>query len=219
MVVLRREPGRTVEREREQMKTNSDILQRLASGDANVLEELVDLYERSIFRYLYHLTGNYHSAEDLAQDTFLAAWRYRRTYNPEYEIRTWLFTIARNLASRDAKRPHHKWMLIDGLQNDDASKDLETNGGGISEERLNLEHSSSAEDQATENIMQIELSKALREVPEKQRAALILHYREGLTFRDVGKALGCSDGAARVLATRGRQALRRILEPILGGGS
>jgi RNA polymerase sigma-70 factor (ECF subfamily) len=75
-----------------------DLAQRAREGCRDAFELLVSRHERQIYNYLHQLTGNQHDAEDLAQETFLKAYRGIHRYDASFAFATWLFTIAKRTA-------------------------------------------------------------------------------------------------------------------------
>lgn len=80
------------------------LVARMAQGDAEALRLLYDTHGARIVRFLHALTGDRHLAEDLTQETFLAAWRAAARYRPRAPVEHWLFTIARRLGWRQGSR-------------------------------------------------------------------------------------------------------------------
>jgi RNA polymerase sigma-70 factor (ECF subfamily) len=81
-----------------------DDLRRTAAGDACAFERFVERHEASISRFLTNVLDDPAAAEDALQETFLAAWRAARRFRGESSVRTWVFAIARNAASRHYRR-------------------------------------------------------------------------------------------------------------------
>lgn len=135
---------------------------------ARTFGELLERHEREIFAYALRLTGSRHDADDLYQETFLAAFRAWPPPRRDNE-RAWLYRIATNKA-------------IDGARKRRAT---------LSVEDLRL----AAPDR--DGVTLIDLSRAVRELPAGQRAAFVLRAVEGRPYREIAAALECSEEAAR----------------------
>lgn len=88
------------------MQEDIDVIRRVINGDTDAYRILVTRYERMVFRLVRNLIANAHTCEDLAQDTFLAAFANLRSYDPNRgAFSTWLFAIARNRCVNSLKPP------------------------------------------------------------------------------------------------------------------
>ncbi|HEY5729135.1 MAG TPA: sigma factor [Anaerolineales bacterium] len=83
----------------------STLIQRVADGDAAAWEPLVRANQEPVFRLSYLLLGDPDDAEDIAQETFLRAWKHLRQFDPTRPLRPWLLSIASNLAKTAAVPP------------------------------------------------------------------------------------------------------------------
>ena len=165
------------------------------AGDRSGFARLVDRYWDRLYRWLYHLTRDRHTAEDLAQETFLKALAGLGSFRPGSNFRAWVFRIGHNnfvnqkRADRRTKHP---------LPEDAAGPEV---GGPVD---------------TAENREALELvGKAVAELPSDFRAALLLRVEEGLSFREVAKVLGTTEETARWRVFKARQKLIKVLAPEL----
>ena len=77
---------------------DADVVQRARSGDEDAYTDIVDQHREAVFRLAYLLLGDADDAEDVAQETFLRAFRNLHRYDPQYALRPWLLRITTNLA-------------------------------------------------------------------------------------------------------------------------
>jgi RNA polymerase sigma-70 factor (ECF subfamily) len=150
---------------------------------------------RALFGTAYRLTGNAHDAEDLVQDTFLRAYRAFHTFTPGTHIRAWLFTIlhrARTDRFRRAGRVPPTVDVDDCVLAVAAPQDALARGG----ERL---------------------ERALRELPEAFRAAVVLRDVQELSYDEIARALDVPVGTVMSRIHRGRALLRRALADLRPG--
>ena len=142
-------------------------------------------------RYLVSMVRDQSLADDLLQETFLRIHRSRHTYAPDYPVLPWVFAIARHVH----------------LMNRRAS---------VRRGRHEVEHTLDTPEPAARSdadavLAREELARALEQVPPGRREAVVLHHIVGLAFRDVARALGISETAAKLRSSRGFGTLRQIL--------
>jgi RNA polymerase sigma-70 factor (ECF subfamily) len=173
----------------------ADWIRAAQSGERAAFAQLVDRYWDRLYRWLYHLTRDRHTAEDLTQETFLKTLAAIRSFRPGSNFRAWVFRIGHNnfvnqkRADRRTKHP---------LPEDAAG--LESHGPvHAAEDREALEL----------------VAKAVTELPSDFRAALMLRVEEGLSFREVAKVLGTTEETARWRVFKARQKLMKVLSPEL----
>lgn len=196
------------------------LLIERARRDRAAFATLYRLHHSAIARYLHRRIGDNHIAEDLASDVFLAALKGmpRFTYR-NIPIRAWLYRIATNSANRWAKR--HQRAAI--RQWKAALENFRHSGGGVFDPgkppqtttqdfpggAIERESAPSGESTLTGDAAR----QAMLTLSPRHQAVLTLHYLEGLSIVDVAAALGCSEGTVKSRLFRGREALRKRLEP------
>jgi RNA polymerase sigma-70 factor, ECF subfamily len=163
-------------------------------GDREAFDRLVELHQRNIYGLCLRYTGNHQDASDLAQETFVKAYRSIRAFRGESSFSTWLYRIGVNtcLSHRSGRRP-------------------------VSEE---LRDELAAEkDDALAGLQQAEEAEivraAIRALPEKQRLTLILKLYHDRTHEEIAKALGTSVGTAKANLFHALANLRKTLTPQL----
>jgi RNA polymerase sigma-70 factor, ECF subfamily len=151
-------------------------------------------------------------AEELAQEAFLRVYRSRETYEPTAKFTTWLFRIATHLALnyiRDGKNEKNQ-DRIDGSGSvvnkaEEQSQDGPNGSRQVAERGLNVEQSMLRQAKLDE------VRKAIESLPEKQRAAVMMHKYEELDYAQIAGALGCSESAIKSLLFRAYETLRSKL--------
>ena len=162
-----------------------DAIRSLAvreTSAARTFGELLERHEREIFAYALRLTGSRHDAEDLYQETFLAAFRAWPPPRRDNE-RAWLYRIATNKAIDGARRRRTL----------------------VSVEDLSL----AAPER--DGITVIDLANAVRLLPAGQRAAFVLRAVEGRPYREVAATLECSEEAARTRVSEAMKKVREAV--------
>jgi RNA polymerase sigma-70 factor, ECF subfamily len=139
-------------------------------------------------------------AEELAQEVFLRVYRSRATYEPTAKFTTWLFRIATHLALNAVRDNRH----------DRSQERLDDDTGGlparqVSDARPNVE-------QAMLNEARLdEVRKAIAALPEKQRAAVLMHKYQEMEYSQIARVLNCSESAIKSLLFRAYETLRARL--------
>ena len=171
------------------------VIALVRAGEADAFAEIIKHYQASIIRYLYRLTGDYEMAKDLAQDTFIQAYKGILKTDAELSFRAWLYRIATNNA-RQHRRRKRLLSFIPFTSKDHDIPDRE-NGGGPAEK--------------------LAINEALLKIPEEQRACLVLHFVEGFKYREIGETLGCSEEAVRKRVARGKKLFISLCDREGGG--
>jgi RNA polymerase sigma-70 factor (ECF subfamily) len=182
-------------------RPESALFERWLDGDARAFQELFTLLSPTVLAIARRYGLRDAEAKDIVQQTFLGVHRARADFRRGAPVRPWVVTIARNVV-RDHLRRHY-------VRREDA---LELDGP--------IEPRVEAPEYGvpTSDALLGWASQALAKLPEAQRRVIELHYLEGKSFADVGKALGCSEGAARVRAHRGYETIRAwLLDPTAAG--
>jgi RNA polymerase sigma-70 factor (ECF subfamily) len=165
---------------------------------------LLEKYRRPVVSYLYRMVQNQAVAEELAQEVFLRVYRARDRYEPTAKFTTWLYRITTHLALNSLRdgRPERYSMSLDGdEQNGQRPFDL-------ADQRTNREEELVANDRLEA------VRRAIAALPEKQRAAVIMHKYQELDYTQIAGALGCSVSAVKSLLFRAYETLRGKLLPL-----
>ncbi len=174
-----------------------DLVRRARGGSSAAFGELVARYESPLFNFLLRRTSSVEDAEEIAQDAFVRAWQKLDSYDARWSFSTWLFTLARRLAS--TRRRSTSPSGGPSVQGDEALAGVPVHADpGVdlarTEERANL------------------WSIADRVLETDQRSALWLRYAEDLTVAEIAEILGRSSVSVRVMLFRARAKLGPYLE-------
>jgi RNA polymerase sigma-70 factor, ECF subfamily len=179
---------------------DAELMLRVKEGDGASFGVLLDKHRSSVVHFLYRMVQNHPVAEELAQEVFLRVYRSRSTYEPTAKFTTWLFRIATHLAL-NALRDGKNERLQEHL--DDDSSDMPVRQ--ISDSRPSVEQFM---------VYQVRLDEVRRSVatlPEKQRAAVLMHKYEEMEYSQIAKVLNCSESAVKSLLFRAYETLRARL--------
>jgi RNA polymerase sigma-70 factor (ECF subfamily) len=185
--------------------SDSELMGRIGQGDREAFAVLVDRHKHSLTNYLARLTGTLERGEELAQETFLKLFGAAAKYREEGKFLGFLYRIATNLARSDERRERRQRNFALAFFSGGAAALAHPLGWGAppvnGEKRLLAAEKGQA------------LARALRGLPLQFRVPLVLFAVEGWSHGSIAEFLGCQEGTVKSRIFRGRQRLRRALEP------
>jgi RNA polymerase sigma-70 factor (ECF subfamily) len=184
----------------------SDFVDRLRSGDPEAFDNLITRYSADIYAILFRITENPEEAADLTQETFLSALKSIRTFRGESELKTWLFRIAVNHS-----RNRFRWWKR-RKKDSTVSLDAPIGDSNSTVSDLIAGSEASAEDTVLRHEREAAIRKALLELPEIYREAIVLCDIEGLSYEEIASALEINIGTVKSRIARGRDELRKRLK-------
>lgn len=159
-------------------------------GDIHAFDAIMVRYEGRLLRFLAGMVGDVEVARELCQDTFLAAYQALPRIQGDLRLSAWLHTIALNRARSYHRR--RRLRLIFSLEDE--------------------RHRGEAPDVGESVVAQDAVHRTLARLPHKYAYPLLLQSASGLSCREIGEVLGCSEGAVKVRLLRAREAFRRVYE-------
>jgi RNA polymerase sigma-70 factor (ECF subfamily) len=176
-----------------------ELMLAFQAGDEAAFDALVELTKRDVFALAYRYGLDSARADDLAQETFLRVWRSRRTYQPTAKFRAWLLRIAANLVVSEARtrRRARATALPDDVEGGAPLADPRAESPAAPVEREELRAA---------------IERALGDLPESQRVALVMNRFHDASYQEVADALDMSVEAVKSLLFRARQNLKERLE-------
>jgi RNA polymerase sigma-70 factor (ECF subfamily) len=180
------------------------------AGDEASFELLLRRYRTPLVNFLYRMVRNREQAEDLAQEVFLRVYRARADYVPSAKFTTWMFRIATNLALNSLRDNRYQKMeiSIDAPATPD-SEEGDERPLDVPEKHPNIEQ------HLVEEARRKMIRRAIDKLPEKQRAAVLLHKYQELDYAEISKILNCSESALKSLLFRAYESLRVELAPLV----
>jgi RNA polymerase sigma-70 factor (ECF subfamily) len=184
------------------------------AGDEQSFELLLQRYRTPLVNFLFRMVRSREQAEDLAQEVFIRVYRARDEYVPTAKFTTWLFRIATNLALNSIRDHRHQKleMSIDAPITTDA-EDGDERTFEIADKQQNVEQ------KLVGDARKKMIRHAIEKLPEKQRAAVLLHKYQELDYAEIARILSCSESALKSLLFRAYEALRIELAPLVRQGA
>ncbi len=188
-MVLPRTEGDGTRSARADSESDEILMLRFVEGDRGAFEILFQRYRDPVYGYLARIVGRA-TAEDLVQLSFLSVVRARGRFDRAARFKPWLYAIATNAARDHLRR-------------------------GRLEQLTSLGESAGAEEAVDPpNIdpgRETAIQRALMQLPENQRLAIVMHRFQNLSFAEIAEALDLSESAVKVRAHRGYEKLRELL--------
>ncbi len=175
----------------ESLDSEHTLVQQAAAGDQTAFAALYEMHADRVYRHVHFQVLDGHDAEDITQEVFIKAWRslprYRRTGAP---FVSWLIVIARNA-------------IVDHFRSKKNVRDLDES----SEPESDSDPVASAEAE----FGRVEVRNAVMRLKGDKRTVIIMHFIDGLSYEEIARALGKSEGAIRVIQHRALKDMKDIL--------
>ena len=202
MVGGRRQGDAADEAAEREARRDAVLVDRLKKGDAKALDELYRRHREAAYGIAYRLVGNREDALEVVQEAFIHVMRGIQTFRGQSSFRTWLYRIVTHAAL-----DYRRWRALrvaDSLDSD------------TSTEPVAQASDRSPQEAAADRDLGAAIDKALSNISEKNRAALILFAIEGMPYREVADVLGISIGTVMSRIFNARQRLRELLATEIG---
>ncbi|MEX2531855.1 MAG: sigma-70 family RNA polymerase sigma factor [Gemmatimonadota bacterium] len=183
-----------------------------ATSDAVFEREVLPELD-AVYRFALRLARDPEQAEDLVQETFLKAYRNRTSYTPGTRARSWLFTICRNaFLRREERSRRHREIVAEAVQEDPARQSGEAAVFQAARER-------DPEGAFWSQVVDEEILRAIDELPDEFREAVVLSDLEDLSYNEIARVLSLPIGTVKSRLFRGRRILqKRLYEYALAEG-
>lgn len=187
--------------------TDEALMLRLARGDSEAFEVLLDRWEGPAKRFAWRMLGDWQEAEDAAQEAFLRVFRSAASYRPTARFATWFYTILGNLCRDRVRRRRRR-------PQDTEARSL---GQGDLEPPASADRVPGPLEDAMAGERRELVAEAVRSLPTHLLQAVALREFEGLKYREIAETLDCDLNEVKVLLHRGRKALAAKLGKALRG--
>ena len=173
------------------------LLRRAQSGDPEAFEQLIGPLEQLVWRICWHYTGNREAAEDCGQETMIRIWRNLESYRGDCALESWIYRIAANCCMDYLRKKKR-----------DQSVSMEP----LREQGFDpADPSPGTEDRVVSEDEHQRLRKAITQLPDEQREALILTQLEKISYEEAAQMLGVSEGTVKSRVNRAKARLKEIL--------
>ena len=171
----------------------STLVRHAANGDAAAWEALMVHHQEAVFRLAYLLLGDPDDADDVAQESFLRAWKSLRTFDTARPLRPWLLSISANLA-RNRRRSAGRYFaaLVRAFREEPASEEIE--------------------EQSTESLQAGELWKAVQKLSLPDQQVVYLRYFLDLPVSETSQVMDIPEGTVKSRLSRALEKLRDIIQ-------
>lgn len=183
------------------------LVERVRNGDKRAFELLMEKYRRKIGRLLSRMVRDPEEVEDIAQETFIKAYRALPQFRGDAAFYTWLYRIAVNTAKNYLAARNRNMLTVSDVMGDDEE-------GG--EERHVAPDIDTPDAQLLSKQIAYAVNEAVEALPEELRTAITLREIEGMSYEDIATFMGCPIGTVRSRIFRAREAIAAKLRPILG---
>jgi RNA polymerase sigma-70 factor (ECF subfamily) len=183
------------------IRTDEDLVARANAGDLDSFNQLVTRWERPIYALAYRTLGREEDARDVVQEAFLRAYRGLRGFKGQAKFSSWLYRITLNLC-RDWIRRERRAPVVQVPEGTDPVE--------LADQRASP--TESVEELVARREMSQAVARAMTELPEEQRTAILLKEYHGLTFQEIADLLECPLSTVKTRLYQGLTMLRRRLE-------
>jgi len=182
-------------------RTDEELVASATAGDLDSFNQLVSRWERPIYALAYRTLGRDEDARDVVQEAFMRAYRGLRGFKGEAKFSSWLYRITLNLC-RDWMRRERRAQVVALPEGVDPLE--------LADDRASP--AESVEDLVARREMSAAVARAMQELPEEQRQAIMLKEYHGLTFQEIADQLNCPLSTVKTRLYQGLSVLRRRLE-------
>lgn len=184
------------------------LVERVRQGDKRAFDLLVEKYWRRLIRLLSRMVRDPDEVEDIAQETFIKAYRALPQFRGDAAFYTWLYRIGVNTAKNHLVAKGKAMPTL-------SQQALPDEEDGV-EERLAVQDVSTPESELLSKQVALAVNEAVENLPQELRTAITLREIEGLSYEEIANLMACPIGTVRSRIFRAREAIAGKLRPILG---
>ncbi len=182
------------------------LMERVKGGDMDAFRELVETHEQRVIGTVARMIGDPVEAEDISQQVFVRVWKSAARWEPTAKFTTWLYTILRNLVFNESRRrARHKTSSLDAATDSEEHAQQFPDGNVKAPDITMLD-----------SEMQDAIERAIQELPEAQRMAVVMRRYQDVSYEEIGEVLALTVPAVKSLLFRARTDLRERLRKYLG---
>jgi RNA polymerase sigma-70 factor (ECF subfamily) len=188
-------------------EVDQQLVERAQRGDKRAFELLVVKYQRKLARLLSRFIRDAGEVEDVAQETFIKAYRALPTFRGDSAFYTWLYRIGVNTAKNYLVALGRRAPTVTEVDNEEAEN---------IEDGMQLKDMNTPENQLMSKQIAETVNRTLQDLPEELRTAITLREIEGLSYEEIAQVMNCPIGTVRSRIFRAREAIAEQLRPQLG---
>ncbi len=173
------------------MDEEKELLRKLKAGDLESFEKVLFHYEKAIFSYLYRLSASRAEAEDLTQEVFLKVYQKRKLIDPAQNFKSWLYTMATNAFYDRLRKKGRRPELF--LEEENSFETISGDSTYLYIDRRK------------------DIESALERLRPDYKTVIILFYREGFSYQEIGQMLSLSINTVKTYLRRAKESLRKYL--------
>lgn len=179
------------------------LMMRVKEGDEGAFQELVERHQGMVIGTVTKMLGSTNDSEDIAQQVFIRLWKSAPRYKVKAKFTTFLYTIMRNLVYNESSRRSRKKESSINEREDDFHLQAEDT------------QNKTPDDQVLQDELQAAVDKAIADLPEKQRLAVIMRRYDNRPYEEIAQVLDLSVSAVKSQLFRARTVLRESLQQYL----
>jgi RNA polymerase sigma factor (sigma-70 family) len=187
-------------------REESELIRASVAGDLGAYDELVGRCQERVYATIYHMTSNHEDANDLAQETFIKAYRALKSFRGGSSFYTWVYRIAVNKTINFLKQRNKRYHM--------SLNDLDANVEG-NPDLVSLSSADTPQRDLQLTELQQKLNEALMKLSDQHRLAVVLHDVQGLPHDEIAKIMECNVGTVRSRLFYARQQLQGLLDEYL----
>jgi RNA polymerase sigma-70 factor, ECF subfamily len=195
MIFLRKtKTGRSENR----FSDEQQLISLAIGGDEDACEEIFKRNKDRLFSVCYRLSGNFHTAEDILQESFLKAFRSLGQFRNDSSLATWLYRVAVNTSLAHLRQRRRDNDLFSEMTDETEDRESESEGSGCEVQNRSWKI--------------LDLERAVSELPEGYRVVFVLHDVEGWEHQEIAGLLECSEGTSKSQLSKARLKMRKLLK-------
>jgi RNA polymerase sigma-70 factor (ECF subfamily) len=185
--------------------SDQQLVERVQAGEKAAFDVLVRKYQHRVLKLVSRFVNDASEAEDVAQEAFIKAYRALASFRGDSAFYTWLYRIAINTAKNalvsNRRRP--------------VDFDLDLQDPEQYDRHARLKEGDTPEGVLLTEEIRTVVERAMEQLPEDLRTAIVLRELEGLSYEEIAEAMDCPVGTVRSRIFRAREAIDRKLKPLL----
>jgi RNA polymerase sigma-70 factor (ECF subfamily) len=182
-----------------------DLVKRCQEGDAEAFDELVVRYRTRVFGMIYNMVHSEQDAWDLAQDSFLKAWKSIKRFRGQSSFYTWIYRIVMNVTIDWLRK---KQVKAGGAEFDDTIQLKEVDPASKTMPRPDALPSEHME----QNEIRAQIDRAIAQLSPEHRAVILMKEIDGMQYHEIAESLGCSIGTVMSRLFYARKKLQNLLK-------